>query len=174
MCRAVWVKRKLDSFTTHDALDPDGFDVYVQWLYGRYIPAYDEDPVARLQRLTKAHLVADTIKDSNFQQDIRKDMIQVATNCEQRLGAEPIVFVYKMTTGSCALREFFVDLYILKGDMNWFKDSGLTRVVLIDLSKALLERAKLRDGDDIWTFMTAAGHINQEDAGDTPAAGGET
>jgi hypothetical protein len=48
--------------TLDEELDPDGFDVYVQWLYTRSIPNYEKDiQQARCIRLIKAHIVGESL-----------------------------------------------------------------------------------------------------------------
>jgi hypothetical protein len=69
-CPGDWVKTKVLEDLTLDELDPDGFDVYVQWLYTRNIPSYKYDTQeGRICciRLIKAHVVGESLQDNEFQ-----------------------------------------------------------------------------------------------------------
>jgi hypothetical protein len=164
MCRAGWIKTTLLKAAKLDELDADGFDVYIQWLYGRSIPTYvvdTQDDRARCIRLIKAHIVGEFLQDVDFQQAVRSEIIEDSLE-NNGMDSAPIVFAYKETSGSCALREFLVDLYALRGDMEWFKDTALPRSVLIDLAQSLLAKIKPPKDYDVWSCMAAAGHIEQE------------
>jgi hypothetical protein len=150
--------------TLDEELDPDGIDVYVQWLYTRSIPSYEKDiQQARCIRLIKAHIVGESLQDTGFQQAIHNEIIEDSLEKESGMSLEALVLAYKRTDGPCALRRFLIDLYTLQGNDDWFLNAP--RVVLVDLAKSLLEKVKLQDGEDVWSFMAAAGHIEQEEAG---------
>jgi hypothetical protein len=136
--------------------------MYVQWLYGRSLPVYEadgDDTNARCFRLISAHGLSDTLQDTGFQQAIRKELIEEA----QDLDATVIAFAYKHTNGPCALRRFLIDLYVLQGNYDWFLDNSLPRIVLTDLAQTRSDKVKMQDGDTVWSFMAAAGHIEGEE-----------
>jgi hypothetical protein len=164
-CRGNWVKTKILEDMTLDELDPDGFDVYVQWLYTRTIPIYEKDiRDGRTIRLIKAHIVGEALHDTGFQQAVRNEIIDDSLEKEESsMQLDALLFAYKKTDGPCALRRFLIDLYTLLGDDDWFLTAP--RVVLVDLAKSLLDKVKLQDGEDVWSFMAAAGHIEPEKAG---------
>jgi hypothetical protein len=43
-------------------------------------------------------------------------------------------------------------------------EDGLPRIILTDLAQSMLNKVKLQDGEDVWSFMAAAGHIEEEEA----------
>ena len=163
MCRAPWVKTPLLQSVNLGELNAEAFDGYVQWLYSHSIPAYeaDGDTNARCVRLIRAHILSDNLQDTLFQQAVRRELIDEA----QHLDSTIIAYAYKHTSGPCPLRRFLVDLYALQGNNDWFLDKSLPRVILTDLVQSLLDKAKLQDGEDVWSFMAAAGHIEEEEAG---------
>jgi hypothetical protein len=172
MCRAPWVKTPLLQNVVLGELNAEAFDVYVQWLYSHSIPAYeaDGDINARCVRLIRAHVLSDNLQDTLFQQAVRRELIDEA----QHLDATIIAFAYKHTSGPCPLRRLLVDLYALQGNNDWFLDNSLPRIILTDLAQSLLDKVKLQDGEDVWSFMAAAGHIEEEEAGYGEGAGDES
>jgi hypothetical protein len=113
--------------------------------------------------LILAHVVGETLQDVEFQEAVRNEIIENNLESGNGMHLIGVVFAYQKTDGPCALRRFLIDLYTLQGNHNWFLIAP--RLVLVDLAKSLLEKIKLQDGEDVWSFMAAAGHIEQEKAG---------
>ncbi|KZM25102.1 zinc ion binding [Ascochyta rabiei] len=146
--------------STFDQLDPEGFEVYVQWLYSQQIPSYDADidANARCIRMLKAHLLGNTVRDQDFLLAVRNEIIETAV--EAGLGYNAIDYAYKTTRKPCSLRRFLVDLYALTGDAQSLKEGNVSHLFLIDLAQSFMEKSKnFAEGKDVWSMLVAEGHI---------------
>ena len=159
-CRTAWNKLPAVNTSAFDQLDPDGFEVYVQWLYSQQIPSYkaDEARGARCVRLLKAHLVGDTLEDTEFIHAVRNDIVESAM--EGGLSYDTIDFAYQHTHKPCALRRFLVDLYALTGDARSLKEGNVSKLFLIDMAQSFMNKSKPEvEGENIWTMLAGEGHI---------------
>ncbi|UPX19578.1 uncharacterized protein EKO05_0009837 [Ascochyta rabiei] len=159
-CRTVWKKWPNMHSSTFDQLDPEGFEVYVQWLYSQQIPSYDADidANARCIRMLKAHLLGNTVRDQDFLLAVRNEIIETAV--EAGLGYNAIDYAYKTTRKPCSLRRFLVDLYALTGDAQSLKEGNVSHLFLIDLAQSFMEKSKnFAEGKDVWSMLVAEGHI---------------
>lgn len=148
-------------------LDPDGFEVYVQWLYSSQIPDHASETVDEsVLRLLKAHIVGNTIADSGFLRAVRIKIAEIAIAARKQTGMSyaAIEFVYQNTHEPCAIRKFMVDLYIVTGAQEVLKDHGnVSRLFLIDMAESYMQRSQPRRGDaDIWGMLADEGHIELE------------
>ncbi|KAF9701047.1 hypothetical protein EKO04_000471 [Ascochyta lentis] len=159
-CRTVWKKWPNMRSSTLDQLDPEGFEVYVQWLYSHQIPSYgsDKDANARCIRMLKAHLLGNTIKDNDFLLAVRNEIVETAV--EAGLEYSAIDFAYKNTLKPCSLRQFLVDLYALTGDAQSLKEGNVSHLFLIDMVQSFIGKSRnLSEGADVWSMLVAEGHI---------------
>ncbi|KAJ4359416.1 hypothetical protein N0V95_002163 [Ascochyta clinopodiicola] len=159
-CRTVWKKWPNVHSSTFDQLDPEGFEVYVQWLYSRRIPSYDADTDAnaRCMRMLKAHLLGNTLRDQDFLLAVRNEIVEAAM--EAGLGYNTVDFVYKNTQKPCSLRKFIVDLYALTGDAQLLKEGNVSHLFLIDMAQSFMRKSKnFAEGEDVWSMLVAEGHI---------------
>ena len=166
-CRAEWVASEFFESMHLEHVDANGFDVYIQWLYGSGLPTYNADKgddELRCIRLIDAHIVGDFVKDSSFVQAVRQEIIVYTLNVSDVSRNNLTVRVYANTNGACALRKCFIDLCILKGKDMMSLLHGNPADIVQDLFARLLQRTKARSDKDIWTFMSAAGHIEQDEA----------
>ncbi|KAJ4987295.1 ring finger domain containing protein [Stagonosporopsis vannaccii] len=168
-CRTAW-KKPTSGSSTHalDQLDPEGFEVYVQWLYSRRVPSYavgttDDCCV----RMLKAHLVGSALTDGAFLLAVRNRIVEVAV--EGGLGYAVVDFAYKNTHEPCALRRFLVDLYALTGSMDSLKDGNISHLFLIDMAQSFMDKSRQpAEGETVWTRLAAEGHIEVEDENEQP------
>ncbi|KAF3047678.1 hypothetical protein E8E12_011339 [Didymella heteroderae] len=125
-CRTLWRRLSDLRTSTLDQLDPDGFEVYVQWLYSNQIPQYNRAADDRVVRLLKAHIVGVAIEDTDFLHAVRCETIETAIKArsQARITYAVVDFTYKNTNGPCPLRRFICDLYALPGCPESLKDSG--------------------------------------------------
>lgn len=155
--------------STLDHLDPDGFEVYVQWLYSQQVLHYTGTADDRVVRLLKAHIVGSTLEDTEFLHAVRNEIVEIAIGAQAQAGITyaAIDFVYENTREPCALRRFTVDLYALTGSPESLKDAGkVSRLFLIDMVQSLIKKSKSGGEKDVWGMMAAEGHIEIEDEDD--------
>ncbi|KAH6637446.1 hypothetical protein C7974DRAFT_470369 [Boeremia exigua] len=161
-CRMAWEKRTSKTLThTLDQLDPDGFEIYVQWLYSHEIPPTLGAADDRFERLLRAHLVGSALEDHDFLLALRSDIVGIAV--ESGLSYNAVDFAYKNTHEPCALRRFLIDLYALTGSIDSLKNGNVSNLFLIDMAQSFMAKSKLlADGATVWTMMAAEGHIEIE------------
>jgi hypothetical protein len=166
-CRAEWVMSDFLGAFNLDDTDADGFDAYVQWLYGRKIPTYVADKgdvQVRCRRLVKAHIVGDSLGDEDFVKVVRHEIVKDSLEGAYTISVDVLNTVYKTTAGPCTLRSFMVCLYVLHGNRgNWIHQvNTLCHAALVDLTTHMLEEAELQSAEDIWTDMRDLGYIEPE------------
>jgi hypothetical protein len=164
-CRTVWHRIGDLKSSTLDQLDPDGFDVYVQWFYSDRIPQYNGDADDRVLRLLKAHIVGETLNDAGFINAVRTEIAEIALEARSQTGISYTVidFTYKHTHEPCRLRSFMCDLYALAGRPGFLKDVGnVSRLFLIDMVESFMNKSGLDGNPDVWGMLADAGHIELE------------
>jgi len=166
-CRAKWVEPP--SFQSMDLaqVKVNGFDMYVQWFYGSSLPAYNADGEGGelcCIRLINAHIVGDLLEDSQFVQAVRKEVIKCSLNISDASRYTLLAHVYKSTNGRCALRKLFIDLHILRNRHIMAQMREAPEDITHDLIRRLLERSRALRDEDVWSFMSDEGHIEQEEA----------
>ena len=113
-CRTDWDETPLIRSANLDEVNADGYHVYAQWLYGCNIPTFaadKEDVWLRITRLVKSHALGEISNDIEFVQVVRKEIVK----CSQEIGyvvTAAIQKAYEITEGPCALRKFFIELYL--------------------------------------------------------------
>ncbi|KAI4648444.1 uncharacterized protein J4E79_010066 [Alternaria viburni] len=167
ICRAAWVKTPFINTFNLDDTDADGFDIYVQWLYGRNIPTYladNGDVRVRCRRLVKAHMVGENIGDAAFVEAVRREIIGNSLAETNSISVYTLNLVYRLTAGPCALRSFMIELCVLHHNRgNWFAQAEkLVRAALIDFTARLMKDTEQQNSQQIWNSMVAAGYIEQE------------
>lgn len=170
-CCMAWKKPTLEAPTYGlDQLDPDGFEVYLQWLYSHKVPDFAVgSTVDRCMRMLKAHLVGSALKDEEFMLAVRNSIVVIAV--EGGLDYNVVGFAYKNTHEPCALRRFLIDLYTLTGSMDSLRDGNVSHLFLIDMAQSFMEKRKQpAEGETVWTRLAAEGHIELEGEGNTPYA----
>ena len=151
--------------STLDHLDPDGFEVYVQWLYKDRIPHYTGDADDRVLRLLKAHVVGETLEDTEFLFNVRKEIVEVALEArdQTRISYAVIDFAYQKTHTPCLLRRFMCDLYAVMGSARSLEDHGnVSRLFLIDMAKSFINKSGPDGNPDVRGMMADEGYIELE------------
>jgi len=167
ICRAEWVEPP--SFQPMDLaqVEVNGFDMYAQWFYGSSLPAYNangEGGELRCIRLINAHIVGDLLKDSQFVQAVRKEIIKCSLDISDASRNRLLAHVYKSTHDRWALRKFFIDLHILRNRHIRAQMREAPKVIIHDLIHRLLERSRALRDEDVWSFMSDEEHIEQDEA----------
>ncbi|KAF3004976.1 hypothetical protein E8E13_008124 [Curvularia kusanoi] len=141
-CRTPWSKTSIHpNVFTFDQLDPEGFEVYIQWLYLYEISDHAADTAdGHCVRLIKAYLVGDILSDSEFLLVVRNEIVETAV--ENGLSYSAIAFTYNNTHEPCALRRFLVDLYTLTGSMEQLKGGHVSHLFLVDMAQSFMVKSK--------------------------------
>lgn len=63
---------------TFEQLDPEGFEVYMQWLYSYNIPEYTGTADDHCLCMLRAHLVGSTLEDEDFLLVVRNKIVEIA------------------------------------------------------------------------------------------------
>ena len=144
---------------TFDQLDPEGFDVYIQWLYSYGISDYATDTADdRCVRMLKAHLVGNIIDDNDFLVAVRDELVKIAA--KSGLSYKVVAFAYNNTHEPCALRRFLVDLYTLTGSMDQLKEGNISHLFLIDMAQSFMVKSKEPGGEEYVRAQVAGeGHF---------------
>lgn len=164
-CRTVWRKVGDLKSSTLEQLDPDGFEVYVQWLYSNGIPEYNGDADDRVLRLLTAHIVGETLGDNAFLYAVRNEIVEVAIEARDQTGLSYAVidFTYKHTHGPGTLRSMMCDLYALTGTQGTLKDVGnVSRLFLIDMAESFMKKSGPVGNPDIRGMLAGEGYIELE------------
>ena len=159
-CYATWTRPRVHSDQyTFDQLDPEGFDVYMQWLYSYGISEYAADTAdERCVRMLKAHLVGDILGDDDFLFAVRKEMVQIAA--KSGLDYNVVAFAYNNTHEPCALRRFLVDLYALTGSMDQLKEGNVSHLFLVDMAQSFMAKSKEPGGEEyVRAQLAGEGHF---------------
>lgn len=159
-CRALWARlRTYHDQYTFDQLDPEGFDVYIQWLYSYGISDYATDTADdRCVRMLKAHLVGNIIDDNDFLVAVRDELVKIAA--KSGLSYSVIAFAYNNTHEPCALRRFLVDLYALTGSMDQLKEGNISHLFLVDMAQSFMAKSKEPGGEEYVRAQVAGeGHF---------------
>ncbi|KAB2102583.1 hypothetical protein AG0111_0g9091 [Alternaria gaisen] len=162
--RSKWILSDFFDTTSLDDMDADGFDVYVQWLYGCTIPVYEAakgDHELRCFRLILAHEVGETLGDIEFLQVVRQEIIECSLRMTDKSRHQLMLVAYQKTTRSCALRRLFVDLFALQTNYDALKMAETPGCIFRNFVQCLMDRMKAQGEQDVWSFMSAAGHIEQ-------------
>jgi hypothetical protein len=167
-CRTAWRRLSDLKTATFDHLDPDGFEVYVQYLYSGEVPKYNGSVDDCIVRLLKAHFVGVAVEDVDFLHAVRRETIRVAIEAahnESKITYTAVDFAYKNTHGPCPLRRFMCDLYSLTGDGDSLKEVGnVSRLFLFDMVNSFMEKSKPKgEVDDMWGMMAVEGHVDLDD-----------
>lgn len=132
-CNSPWVKSVTNTSTyTFEQLDPEGFEVYMQWLYSYNIPEYTGTADDHCLCMLRAHLVGSTLEDEDFLLVVRNKIVEIAV--KHGLNYSAIAFTYNNTHEPCALRRFLVDLYALTGSKEDLKNGDVSHLFLIDMA----------------------------------------
>jgi len=163
-CHLKWIPSNFLDTASLDDIDADGFDVYVQWLYGCTIPVYKADKgddVLRCFRLVLAHNVGETLGDIKFLQVVRQDIVECSLKMTDKARHQLMLVAYQKTTRPCALRRLVVDLFALQSKSDALKPVETPGIVLRDLMKCLMDRVEAQSEQDVWSLTSAAGHIER-------------
>ena len=174
-CRAEWVTSPIFRSVVIIDVDPDGFETYLQWLYQRTIPTYAMDngnDELRCFKLIDAHVVGEFLEDKEFVQVVRQEIINCSLQMDEMAHHKILLHVYGKTIGSCALRRFIIDLYVLRGSYELLDKLETTSTIFRDIMRSMMEKAKTQDVKAVWDCMISAGHIEQDEM--SPSEGGET
>ncbi|KAI4958967.1 hypothetical protein J4E86_002687 [Alternaria arbusti] len=166
-CRAEWVEPPSSQSMDLAQVEVNGFDMYAQWLYGSSLPSYNADEDGgelRCIRLINAHIVGDLLKDSQFVQAVRKEIIKCSLNISDASRYTLLTHVYESTKDRCALRKLFIDLHILRNKHTRAQMREAPKAITHDLIYRLLERSRTLRDEDVWSFMRDEGYIEQDEA----------
>ncbi|CAN9163875.1 unnamed protein product [Alternaria alternata] len=167
-CRSEWIMSDFLDTASLDDIDADGFDVYVQWLYGRIIPIYKADKGVgelRCSRLIGAHIVGDFLKDTAFLSTVRKEILKCSFDMTIKSRENLLIAAYRRTERPCELRRFLVELYTLQNETTSFSRKAAPSEVYVDILACLLEKARAQEDKHVWSSMSASGYIGQNRLG---------
>lgn len=158
--KPLWARLRIyhDQYA-FDQLDPEGFDVYIQWLYSYGILDYATDTADdRCVRMLKAHLVGNIIDDNDFLVAVRDELVKIAA--KSGLSYNVIAFAYNNTHEPCALRRFLVDLYALTESMDQLKEGNISHLFLVDMAQSFMVKSKEPGGEEYVRAQVAGeGHF---------------
>ena len=168
-CRTKWVAPLEFLCMNLEDLSADGFDMYIQWLYGSSLPTYDADEgddELRCIRLINAHIVGDVVEDSEFAKAVRQKIVKCSLNMTDASRHKLLLPVYENTNGPCILRKCFIDLCMLQNIHTATEWEETPKEIRKDFRLRLRERTMARNDEEVLSFMSYEGYIEQDEADD--------
>ncbi|KAF1843702.1 uncharacterized protein K460DRAFT_291217, partial [Cucurbitaria berberidis CBS 394.84] len=172
MCRTTWSNKKITKHEVFREIESELFEVYVQWLYQQSIPKYmeakDDGPEIHCYRLLEAHMLGETLQDTDFQQAIRQEIIEFCLANPKCIDTDVIELVFHDNIAEDhILRKLILELYALLGDPDWLVNTEeVPHRFIVDLAQAYVRKSKilLSAGGDVRKVLAEAGYIEQDDA----------
>jgi len=172
MCRAEWVMPPFLDIVDLKDTHANGFDMYVQWLYGHTFPKYatdDGDEVDHFDRLSGAYAVGRKYQDDEFLQAVREEFIRCSLPLTVESRYACLAQRLRNSDGPGHVMRFLVDLFTLRYiqkhqlDDTDDEENSMTNIKISKrLLRCLLETAKPQSEENdeyVWSVMRACGHI---------------
>jgi hypothetical protein len=133
-CTKVWSfswRDRVHTLTLND-VDPEGFKVYIEWIYKERI-LYDtgsqaedgREGIVNFRPLVHAYHIGDRLEDQKFQDAILKAFMEIMEvhDCRPSLGI--VYLAYKLSKNRfCKLRRLFIEICAIPGGSNRLQREG--------------------------------------------------
>jgi hypothetical protein len=153
-CSELWTSGR-EKIVRPPAGTPEGFQVYVEWVYTSQVNIQAEDINEEQAKLMDIYILGDVIDDYQLRNATMKRLMANTRNGWKCVNSRQLHKVYAATTTGSPLRQFIVNWFVLSVDRDDIKLSIAAEPAEFaqELAVAAIEQIAPVEGKEAFKFM---------------------